>query len=132
MVAAGGSPTELADRVSELLTDVLGLEKCHFHFGTGMGNPRLQHDGTLTWGETLWDVDNEGLPSNQETELLVSAGGRFWGRFLMTPAPGSRPTLTQRLGRGVAGGPGRRCLDRLPPGPRPALVAREPYERACR
>jgi hypothetical protein len=97
VVAAGGSPTELADRVSELLTDVLGLQKSHFHFGTGLGNPRLQHDGTLTWGEVLWDVDNEGLPSNQQTELLVSAGGRFWGRFLMTPAPGSRPTVTQRL-----------------------------------
>ena len=34
---------------------------------------------------------------NEETELLVSAGGRFWGRFLMTPAPESRPNLTQRL-----------------------------------
>jgi hypothetical protein len=97
VVAAGGSPTELAERVGQLLTDILGLQKCHFHFGTGLGNPRLQHDGTLTWGETRWDVDNDGFPSHQETELLVSAGGRFWGRFLMTPAPESRPTLTQRL-----------------------------------
>ena len=97
-VAAGGSPTELADRVGQLLTDILGLQKCHFHFGTGRGNPRLQHDGTLTWGGTHWDVDNKGFPLNEETELLVSAGGRFWGRrFLMTPAPESRPNLTQRL-----------------------------------
>ena len=29
--------------------------------------------------------------------MLVTAGGRFWGRFLMTPAPESRPNLTQRL-----------------------------------
>jgi K+-sensing histidine kinase KdpD len=97
VVATGGSPTQLADRVVDLLIDVLSLKKCHFHFGTGLGNPRLQHDGTVAWGETLWDVDNEGLPSNVETELLVSAGGRFWGRFLMTPELDSRPTLTQRL-----------------------------------
>ena len=97
VVAAGGSPTELADRVGQLLTDILGLQKCHFHFGTGRGNPRLQHDGTLTWGGTRWDVDSKGFPSNEETELLVSAGGRFWGRFLMTPAPESRPNLTKRL-----------------------------------
>ena len=97
VVAAGGSPTELADRVGQLLTDILGLEKCHFHFGTGRGNPRLQHDGAVTWGGTRLDVDNEGFPSNEETELLVSAGGRFWGRFLMTPAPESRPNLKQRL-----------------------------------
>lgn len=96
-VAAGGSPTELAGRVGELLTDILSLQKCHFHFGTGLGSPRLQHDGTLSWGETHWDIDNEGFPLNQETELLVSNGGRFWGRFLMTPTPESRPTLTQRL-----------------------------------
>jgi hypothetical protein len=48
-------------------------------------------------GGTHWDVDNKGFPMNEETELLVSAGGRFWGRFLMTPAPESRPNLTQRL-----------------------------------
>jgi hypothetical protein len=29
-VAAGGSPTALADRVGQLLTDILGLQKCHF------------------------------------------------------------------------------------------------------
>jgi hypothetical protein len=97
VVATGGSPTGLADRVGEMLCDVLGLRKCHFHFGTGLGNPRLEHDGTLTWGQVRWDVDREGLPSNHETELLVSAGGRLWGRYLMTPDPESRPTLTQRL-----------------------------------
>ena len=30
-------------------------------------------------------------------ELLVEGGGIFQGRFLMTPAPGARPTLERRL-----------------------------------
>ena len=30
-------------------------------------------------------------------DLLVEGGGIFQGRFLMTPAPGARPTLEPRL-----------------------------------
>jgi hypothetical protein len=96
-VAAGGSPTQLASQVAQQLSEILELERCHFHFGTGLGNPRLHHDGQLTWGTRSWDVDNQGFPRNQETELLVSAGGRYHGRFLMTPKRTSRPNPTQRL-----------------------------------
>ena len=38
-----------------------------------------------------------GFPSGTDTELLVENGGILQGRFLMTPAPGGRPTLEQRL-----------------------------------
>jgi K+-sensing histidine kinase KdpD len=94
VVAVGGSPTQLADRVSSLLIDVLGLSRCSFHFGTGAEKPRLQHDGTVTWGEVTWDVDHEGFPLNEETELIVSGTANVWGRFLMTPLADARPTLT--------------------------------------
>ncbi|MDQ1735339.1 MAG: hypothetical protein QOH56_1590 [Pseudonocardiales bacterium] len=97
VVATGGSPTQLADRVAALLTDVLSLRDCSFRFGTGPARPRLQHDGRVTWGEFTWDVDSDGLPLNEETELLVAVGDRLWGRFLMRPVPEARPTLTQRL-----------------------------------
>jgi K+-sensing histidine kinase KdpD len=97
VAATGGSPSRLAGQVADQLSEMLALKSCHFHFGTGLGNPRLQHDGRLTWGARSWDVDRQGLPQDHETELLVSAGGRFHGRFLMTPTENSRPDLTRRL-----------------------------------
>jgi hypothetical protein len=96
-MANGGSPTRIVNQIADELTRVLDLQACHFHFGSDVGGPRLNHDGSLTWGTTRWDIDNEGLPATEPTELLVSAGGAYMGRFLMTPRPGSRPTLTQRL-----------------------------------
>ena len=96
-VTTDGSPTRLVQRVSQELTRVLNLQSCRFHFGSGVGNPRLRNDGSLSWGTSAWDVDAEGLPPGVETELIVASGDGFHGRFLMTPKPGSRITLTQRL-----------------------------------
>lgn len=97
VIASGGSPTQLADRVASLLSEVLGLRTCEFRLGVGGGTPRLQHDGSVTWGDMAWDVDHEGLPQSQETELVVSVSGRVLGRFLMKPDLYARPSLTQRL-----------------------------------
>jgi K+-sensing histidine kinase KdpD len=96
-MAIGGTPTRVVSQVTDQLTQVLNLQRCRFHYGSGLGNPRLQHDGGLTWDAAPWDIDADGLPPNHETELLVSTGRGYKGRFLMTPASGSRPTLTQRL-----------------------------------
>jgi hypothetical protein len=57
----------------------------------------LRHDGSVTIGQRAWDVDTEGFPVGSDTELLVESGGVFQGRFLMTPVPGARTTLEQRL-----------------------------------
>ena len=43
------------------------------------------------------DVDAEGCPPERPTELLVESGGRFRGRFLLTPRPDARPTRAERL-----------------------------------
>jgi K+-sensing histidine kinase KdpD len=96
-MASGGSPTQVVRQVAQELTRVLDLQTCHFDFGSGFGQPKLNHDGTLTWAAAGWDIDTQGLPQNNETELLVSSGSGYKGRFLMTPVPGARPTLTQRL-----------------------------------
>lgn len=40
-------------------------------------------------------MEKAGLPG--EFELWVAAGGQYYGRFLLTPRPGSRPSLQARL-----------------------------------
>ena len=99
-VASGASPSVLIDQVASQLTRVLSLESCRFQYGAaGLGRPaRMQHDGTVIAArQQHWDVGAEGFPAGTDTELLVEGGGVFQGRFLMTPSPGARPTLEQRL-----------------------------------
>ena len=98
-VAAGGSAAALIEQVTRQLTQLLSLRSCSFQRGVaGIGRPaRLRHDGSVTIGQRAWNVDTEGFPASSDTELLVESGDMFQGRFLMTPAPGARPTLEQRL-----------------------------------
>jgi K+-sensing histidine kinase KdpD len=95
-VAVGGSPSALIDQVCVQLTRLLSLRSCRFEYGVaGLGRPaRLQHDGQLvTAGASV--AERDGLPA--DTELLVENHAILQGRFLMSPEPGSRPTLEQRL-----------------------------------
>jgi len=98
-VAAGGSPAVLIDQVTRQLTQLLRLRACQFQYGVaGIGHPaRLEHDGSVTSEDRVWDVDGAESAGTSDLELLVEGGGRFQGRFLMTPAPGARPTIEQRL-----------------------------------
>ena len=98
-VAAGGSASALIEQVTRQLTQLLSLRSCSFQRGVaGIGRPaRLRRDGSVTIGQRVWYVDTEGFPAGSDTELLVESGGMFQGRFLMTPMPGARPTLEQRL-----------------------------------
>jgi len=98
-VAAGGSASALIEHVTSQLAQLLALRSCRFQYGiAGVGRPaRLRHDGSVTIGQRVWDVDAEGFPAGSDTELLVESGGLLRGRFLMTPASGVRPTLERRL-----------------------------------
>lgn len=98
-VAAGSSASVLIDQVTSQLIQLLSLRSCWFQYGVaGIGKPgRLHHDGSVTVGHRALDVGAEGFPADTDIELLVGSGGIFQGRFLMTPAPGGRPTLEQRL-----------------------------------
>jgi K+-sensing histidine kinase KdpD len=98
-VATGSSPSVLIAEVTHQLTQALTLRSCRFQHGVaGIGQPaRLRHDGSVTVRHRAWPVDTEGFPPGTDLELLVESGGLFQGRFLMTPEPGARPTLEQRL-----------------------------------
>ena len=52
-------------------------------------------------GNGYWPADESGLPE-QEIELRAYGNGQYYGRFMMTPRPGSRPPLQARLVAGYA------------------------------
>jgi hypothetical protein len=41
-------------------------------------------------------VEEWGLPG-EETELRVFGSGQYYGRFMLSPRPGARPSLQARL-----------------------------------
>ncbi len=92
----GGSGM-LVEHVTAELTELLGLHGCRFEPGVLTGHPpRLEQDGTVTWGHRHWDVDRLGLP-NEEVELRTFGNGHFYGRFMLDPGPGAKPPLQARL-----------------------------------
>lgn len=42
------------------------------------------------------DVERSGLPAG-EIELRVFGSGRYYGRFMLEPEPGSKPSLQARM-----------------------------------
>jgi hypothetical protein len=96
--AVGGtSPESLIEFVGKQLTDVLNVDACRFSYRTGLGNPRLNHDGSVTRGGRTIDIDRDGLPVDDEIELLVQSGGSFRGRYLLTASARiDKPDLEKR------------------------------------
>ena len=91
------SPDAVVDLVREQLVGLLDLEGCRFEYGMLLGHPpRLEHDGTVRTGHGRWNVEEAGLPAD-EVELRVFGNGQYYGRFMLTPNPGSRPSLQARL-----------------------------------
>ncbi|WP_345530716.1 hypothetical protein [Microbispora amethystogenes] len=50
----------------------------------------------MTWSHRRWDADHLGLPDT-EVELRTFGNGRFYGRFMLDPTPGTIPPLQARL-----------------------------------
>lgn len=95
MVQAGASPYAVVDQVRLQLVEILGLRGCRFEHGTLLGrHPRLEQDGMLTVARAHWDLDKDGWPG-EEIELRASVGGRYIGRFMMQPEPGTPPPPLQ-------------------------------------
>jgi hypothetical protein len=95
-VAAGVEPLDLVRHVRGQLTSLLDLADCRFEVGTFLGNPpRLDADGFVRRQGVVLDVDQLGLPT-EEIELRVPSGPGVIGRFMMTPKPGSAPSIGAR------------------------------------
>jgi hypothetical protein len=97
LVQSGAAGNEVVAQVRAQLTELLRLTGRRFEYGTLLGHPpRLRHDGSITVGQAPWRVDRYGLP-DAEIELRATAGGRYYGRFLLRPGPDSVSSLQARL-----------------------------------
>ena len=91
------SPDVVADHVREQLIGLLDLEGCRFEYGSLLGHPpRLEPDGSVIVGHSKRNVEESGLPG-EEIELRTFGNGQYYGRFMMKPEPGSKPSLQARL-----------------------------------
>jgi K+-sensing histidine kinase KdpD len=91
------SSEAVVDHIREQLIDLLDLEACRFEYGMLLGHPpRLEQDGTVRTAHGRWNVEEAGLPA-EEVELRVFGDGQYYGRFMLTPKPGSHPPLQARL-----------------------------------
>jgi hypothetical protein len=96
LAQSASSPGAVAELVREQLIAVLELQECRFEFGSLLSHPpRLEADGTVMAGDSRWDVESAGLPV--EVELRVVGDGQYYGRYILTPKPGSKPSLQARL-----------------------------------
>jgi hypothetical protein len=91
------SSQAVVDHVRKQLIEVLELRDCRFEYGMLIGHPpRLEQDGTIVTRYSHIDVELAGMPA-EEIELRTFGNGQYYGRFMLTPAPGSKPTLQARL-----------------------------------
>jgi hypothetical protein len=92
------SPDAVVDHIRDQLVGLLDLEGSRFEYGALLGHPpRLEPDGTITMtGHARWDVEQRGLPA-EEIELRTFGNGQYYGRFMLKPRPGARPSLQARL-----------------------------------
>jgi Domain of unknown function (DUF4118) len=97
LAQATNSPDDVVEHVREQLISLLDLQACRFEYGSLLGHPpRLEPDGAVVTGHGRWDVEQVGLPY-EEIEVRVFGNGQYYGRFMLTPKPGSRPSLQARL-----------------------------------
>ena len=76
---------------------LLDLEGCRFEHGSLLGHPpRLAPDGNVMMGDYRWEFERWGLPA-EEIELPIFGTGQYYGRFMLKPKPGSKPSLQARL-----------------------------------
>ena len=92
LARSAGSAHSVVDHIRAELVDLLQLRGCRFEDGTLLGHPpRLEHDGSIMVGRRERDVDLLGMPA-EEVELRLFGNGRYIGRFMLDPTPGSRPS----------------------------------------
>jgi K+-sensing histidine kinase KdpD len=92
------SPDALIDHVARQIVDFLDIDDCRFVPGDAPDprNAVLDHDGNVTRGGNLVNVDRDGLPIDVPIGLAVRQGGSYHGQFVLTAATRVvRPSIEQ-------------------------------------
>jgi K+-sensing histidine kinase KdpD len=121
MAAEGDTPPEaVVSFVADQITNVLGVDKCVFRPGNPGPHPRINRDGSVTRDGTVIDVERSGLPTHDETDIVVENHGRVLGHFeLVAGSHVVWPTLEQRrVAAALAEQAGAALAVRTPPGVR--------------
>jgi K+-sensing histidine kinase KdpD len=97
LVATGAPADDVIERGRVELIRLLDLRACRYETAPA-ARPlqRLHHDGQVLLGNSVWEVEDIGLPG-PELELLVYNKGQLRGRFVLTPTPGSPVSLRRRV-----------------------------------
>jgi K+-sensing histidine kinase KdpD len=93
------SPQKLADHVARQIADVLAVSDCRFVPGRAHETRYavMDRDGGVTRSGRAVNVERDGLPTDEETVLLVRRGAEVLGHFVVTSATDVvRPTIEQR------------------------------------
>ncbi len=100
LAADGSATTDLADTITDMISEVLDLDACRFTPPTGEpadpDRPVLHRDGSISWAGRTVDVRREGLPGMDVIELPAGRGGEA-GRFLLTSSTRDRRPDPEQL-----------------------------------
>jgi hypothetical protein len=88
LVGSGAAPRAVIERVTVEMLSLFGLRGCRFERLESGDLPRLEEDGRLSVDGRDWDVDRRGMPS-VPVEVVARYRGASYGRFVLSPAPGS-------------------------------------------
>ena len=98
-VAQQLSSTDLIDHVARQISEVLEIDGTRFVEGD-VPNTKvtiLEHDGSVTRQGFRLKVERDGLPTDEESTIVIRRGGVTHGRFLLTAATRiARPSVEQR------------------------------------
>ncbi|MEZ0448857.1 DUF4118 domain-containing protein [Cellulomonas sp. ICMP 17802] len=94
-----GSADTLIDRVSHQIVEVLDIDACRYAApGTEVRSATtLERDGSVARRGRSFDVDRDGLPTDDLVTVDVTHQGTNHGRFVLTASTRTvRPTVEQR------------------------------------
>jgi hypothetical protein len=96
LVARGEPASAVTDQVTVQLRALLGVRDCVFETAPiHLRGLRLEPDGSLRWGNAVWNLAENGFP-NDKVDLPARHSGEIYGRFVLTPVPGTAPNEPAR------------------------------------
>jgi K+-sensing histidine kinase KdpD len=96
LVARGEGAETIVSQVCVQFCALLGARCCAFESApVRVRGLRFEPDGSLHWGAAVWDLDEHGFP-DEKIDFPALYSGEVYGRFTLTPVPGTAPSARAR------------------------------------